>query len=429
MTTTAAAGAYELIRMAVLDRLEQQRIDPGEDRAAVRAAAVDAVEAYQRDAHVGDRVALSDPAEMVARVLRSITEFGALTDLLARADVEEIFIEGDRVSFLDGTGRLQGLAAPTTEAENRQLVDRLLHSSQRRLDAANPLVQARVLGGRARLTAAIPPVADALSATIRRPTLRRDSLASLVQRGSLTAPAANLLWAAMQASTSVLVSGPPGAGKTSALAALLSAVPTHHCVRCCEEIRELQFPLVHGACYEARPAGLDGSSAITLRDLVKFVLAMRPDRIVVGEVRGAEAFELTRAVNAGAGFAGTIHANGARDALNALTSAATMAGENVTESSVRRVFASALDLVVHLDLDDPGALGAGAGIRRQVTEILSVVPSLHDDFSTEPVFARAALGSPLEWTGVLPACSALIERCLPAGMTVRAIVEGRVGPL
>ena len=149
----------------------------------------------------------------------------------------------------------------------------------------------------------------------------------------------------------------------------------------------------------------------------------------MGEVRGAEAFELTRAVNAGCGFAGTIHANSARDALSALVNAAIMAGENVTEPVVRRVFASSLDYVVHLDLDEAAAVAAGEGIRRRVVEILAVVPSLHDDFSTEPVFLREHLGAPLEWTGVVPAGAERLERCLPAGLTLRAVLEGRGSPL
>jgi pilus assembly protein CpaF len=153
---------------------------------------------------------------------------------------------------------------------------------------------------------------------------------------------------------------------------------------------------------------------------------MRPDVIVVGEVRGAEAFELTRAVNAGCGFACTIHANSAREALTALVNAAIMAGENVSESIVRRVFASAIDLVVHCDLDDVNSAAGGPGLRRQVMEIVAVVPSLHDDFSTEPLFRREAIGAPLEWTGALPPNRAAIERSLPAGIDLRDVLEGRV---
>ncbi|MDQ4131450.1 MAG: Flp pilus assembly complex ATPase component TadA [Actinomycetota bacterium] len=284
-----ATNAYEEIRSDVLAHLERAKLDPKTDLDGVRQAVVAAVEGYQVRAHLGEGRALRDPADMVGRVLTSITGFGPLTELLTRPDIEEVFIEGARVSYLDAMGHLQGLSVPTSEAENRQIIDRLLSTTQRHLDAQNPIVQARVLDGKARLSAAIPPVADRLSATIRRHILRKESIHSLVERESLTPAAASFLWATMQTATSLVVAGPPGAGKTSLLAALMSAVPSNHCIRCCEEIRELSIPITHGAYYEARPPALDGSGEIPLRELVKFILAMRPDRIVVGEVRGAEA--------------------------------------------------------------------------------------------------------------------------------------------
>jgi Flp pilus assembly CpaF family ATPase len=127
---------------------------------------------------------------------------------------------------------------------------------------------------------------------------------------------------------------------------------------------------------------------------------MRPDRIVVGEVRGAEAFELTRAVTAGCGFACTVHANSAKDALNAIVNAALMAGENVPEGVVRKVFAASIDLVVHLEREIGSETESGP--KRQVMEIMAVVPSLHDDFSVQPIFHRERIGMPLEWCGALP---------------------------
>lgn len=120
-----------------------------------------------------------------------------------------------------------------------------------------------------------------------------------------------------------------------------------------------------------------------------------------------------------------MHANSARDALTALVNAAIMAGENVSEPAVRSVFASAIDYVVHLDLDEGDAEDAPAGLRRQVVEVLAVVPSLHDDFSTEPVLRRERLGRPLEWTGVLPPNAELLERRLPAGCSLQAVLAGR----
>ena len=163
-----------------------------------------------------------------------------------------------------------------------------------------------------------------------------------------------------------------------------------------------------------------------MRDLVKVVLAMRPDRIVVGEVRGAEAFELTRAANAGCGFACTVHANSARDALNALVNAAMMAGENVAEPVVRKVFSATIDVVIHLDRDAIPRDGKD-GLRRRVMEILAVVPTMGDDFTTEPLFVRDSIGDPLRWTGALPpsVTTRMIERSLPGDLELREILEGR----
>ena len=272
-------------------------------------------------------------------------------------------------------------------------------------------------------------MSDHLSATLRRYTVRNVTLAELVRRDALTASAAGFLWAAMQTRSRIAVSGEPGAGKTTLAAALIAAEPANHCIRCCEEIREIAVPVTHGAYYEVRPPALDGTGEISLRDLVKFVLAMRPDRIVVGEVRGAEAFELSRAVNAGCGFLCTVHANSALEALHALVNAALMAGENVTERVVRKVFSESLDLVVHLGRDDIPHTELG-GIRREVLEIVAVVPTMSDDFTVEPVFERAALGRPLEWTGALPArIEARVDRSLPHGWSLRGILEGEDRPV
>ena len=135
----------------------------------------------------------------------------------------------------------------------------------------------------------IPPVADHLSVTIRKYTVKDYDLQFLVDRDALSQPASAFLWAAAQATTTTLFSGPPGAGKTTLLSAFLRAAPNDKCVRVCEEVRELHVPLVHGSFYEASPPTLEGSRRYSLRDLVKVVLAQRPDLICVGEVRGAEA--------------------------------------------------------------------------------------------------------------------------------------------
>lgn len=392
--------AYTEIRRRTLAIIEEQRIDAEYEREKVVQAASEAVAAYQRKAQLGESRALGDSVEMIERVVRSVADYGALTEVLTRDDIEEIFIEGSTVSYIDGSGRLRRISEPTTEAEIRQVVERMLSATDRRLDASSPIVQGRILAGSARLTAVIPPVADTLSATIRRYALRRETLASFVQLGSIDRTVAEFLRMVAATRSSIVISGQPGAGKTSLLAALLHAAPVEQCIRCCEEVRELHVPLVHGSYYEARPPGLDGSGEVSLRHLVKVILAMRPDRIVVGEVRGAEAFELTRAVNAGTAFACTVHANSATEALDALVNAALMAGENVAERIVRKVFGSSIDLVVHLDRD---AVSDGERpLRRKVVEVLAVVPSLDHEFTVEPLFQREDMDAPLRWTGTRP---------------------------
>jgi pilus assembly protein CpaF len=429
--TVATPGAYSLMREQVLERLEAESVEPAEGDALVRLVA-SVVREYESEARAGARgvAPLRDPAEMEQRLVDSVTGFGPLQEILAAPDIEEVFLEGDRVTYVDGRGRLQQPSVPAAPAELLHVVNRLLSPTDRHLDASSPIVQARVLDGTARLTAVIPPVSDRLSATIRRFALRRESLDELVALGSMSAAAAAFLRAVMQVSSSVLVSGPPGAGKTSLLAALLDAVPAEHCVRCVEEVRELHVLLSpNSSYYEAKPAGPDGRGEVSVRALVKLVLAMRPDRIVVGEVRGAEAFELTRAANAGCGFCCTVHANSARDALEAIVNAALMAGENVTEPVVRKVFSGSIDFVVHLDRDASSA-ASGGELRRRTMEILAVQPTLGEGFTVEPIFVRRGLGEPLAWTGRIPAgdVARRIESALPGGAGLREICEGGLLP-
>jgi pilus assembly protein CpaF len=433
VTPAALPGAYEQIRATVLRWIEDQKVDPANE-ASIRHRAEDAIRQWQRSAAASERRGLGDVDAIAERVVRSITGFGPLSGLFDAQGIEEIEIEGDLVMYVDASGRRQTLVAPTTQEENHQAVDRLLAATQRHLDTQSPLVHARVLGGRARLSAAIPPVADKLSCTIRFHQLRNESLASMVRRGSLTWPAAGFLWAVAQTRLSLVISGPPFAGKTSMLGAVLAAVPPQRRIRVVEDTRELIDERPTISYLESRARSLAGEGEITLRDLIKFVLKMRPDYIVVGEVLGAEAFEIVRAVNAGCGFACTVHANSARDALSALVNAAIMAGENVKSSDVREVLASSIKYVMHLEVDEGGATaGAGhsahaPGLLRQTREIIELVPSLHDDFSHEVLFRREALGKPLIWTGTMPHNAEVIDRALPRGLTLADVLEGRVSP-
>ena len=425
-------SAYETLRSRAAERIEDRKCDVERDPDDARRVISEVVVEYQATAHRGINEPLRDPDDMERRIWQAVAGFGPLTELFDNPHVEEIFIEGPRISFIDGSGRLRSHVVSTTEAELRQVIDRLLAGTNRRLDSANAIEQAHVLGGRARLTAVVPPVSARLSATIRKYTVADETLGSMVELGSISRDAAAFLWAMAQASTSILYSGATGAGKTTLMSAWLRSVPSDQCIRIVEEVRELHIPLPpHSSYYEASPVTMRGDRRFSLRDLVKVSLAQRVDLLCVGEVRGAEAFELTRAVNAGCGFACTVHANSARDALTALVNAAIMAGENVTEDIVRRVFASSIDVVVHLDRDMRRREGSHQGIRRQVREVLAVAPSLTSgDFTTEPLFVRPALGEPMRWTGAFPPDALVdrVDRALPTGTSVKQILNGDWGP-
>lgn len=429
---TTRSSAYERLRGRAAERIEDRKLDVETHPERIREVIGEIVAEYQATAHRGINEPLRNPRDMESRIWQAVAGYGPLSQLLDNPHVEEIFIEGPRISYIDDSGRLQALVVATTQQELRQVVDRLLAGTNRRLDSSNAIEQAHVLGGTARLTAVVPPVSARLSATIRKYTVAEETLGSMVALGSVSRAAAAFLWATAQANTSLLYSGATGAGKTTLMSAWLRAVPNDQCIRIVEEVRELHIPLPpHSSYYEASPVTLQGDRRFSLRDLVKVCLAQRVDLLCVGEVRGAEAFELTRAVNAGCGFACTVHSNSARDALAAIVNAAIMAGENVTESVVRRVFAGSLDFVVHLDRDLRRSDVSDTGLRRQVTEVLAVTPSLaSNDFTTEPIFVRPSLGEPMQWTGGYPPDDVVqrIDRALPPGGSVKRILHGDWSP-
>ena len=423
----SATSTYERIRTRAAELCEERHIRPIDDPDATRCLITELITQHQAEAHGGRAEALGRPEQMVDRIWRALAEHGPLTDLLRRLDVEEVFIEGDRVSYIEEGGRLIALNEPTTEGENRQIIERLLEGTGRRLDVTSAIQQAHVLDGRARLTAVIEPVSMRLSATIRMYTAADESLGSLVRRGVWSPAAAGFLWCLAQVRGSALFAGPTGAGKTTALGAFLRAVPRDQCVRVVEEVRELNLPLsLHSSFYQASGIGLSGERRYTIRDLIKVCLAMRVDMLCVGEVRGPEAFELTRAVNAGGGFCCTVHSDSASKALSALMSSALMAGENVPADALRTIFSESLDSIIYLDRH----ITKGGGSLRECREIVLVKP-ITDGRSTwmiERLFERR--GGDLRWTGLLPEpeLTARIERVLPDGITLSMVLEGEWHP-
>jgi len=306
--------------------------------------------------------------------------FGFLAPFLADPEVEEIIVLGGRRTFVVRGGVKELLPEVAAPEQVRRIADQLLVGTGRRLDLADPIVSAQLPdGSRVHITG--PPVThpDRLNIQVRKFVLRAARLDHLVELGTLGDAAADELRSAVRGDRTILVAGAPGAGKTTLVNCLIAEVPPDRRVVTCEEVFEVQADLPDMTQMQARPTGLDGGGAITLRDLVREALRQRPDRIVVGEVRGPEALDMVLALNAGCSGFATLHANSARDALEKLVGYCMLAGENVAESFVRRAVAAVADLVVFLRRTPAG---------RRVDEIVAVLPQLEAGvFTTEVLFA------------------------------------------
>jgi pilus assembly protein CpaF len=425
----APTDAYGELRNLALDEVQRLGLDPS-DRDEVRRLLQRLIDDYQtRATSGGGRRPLADRRAMLHRLERSLLEYGPLTGFLdGSLDYEELLIHGDEVTYVDRDGRLVVHDEPVSADEVVHVVNKLLATVGASVDERHPILQAQVLDGTGRLGVVIPPVADRIDVTLRRYLTRRETLDELIGWDALSPAAADLLTVMLRTPTGVLVTGQPGSGKTTLANALLRAAPPNMRVIACEDTPELSVAHLHGARWRTRPAGPDGTGAVTLRDLVRVALGMRPDLIVVGETRGEEAYELTRAGNAGCGLVSTIHANNARQGLNALVSTAVMAGPNVAPDQVRSVFASVVDLVVHT-ARQPEAASERRMTRRQVMEIVAIPPlqGREHDFTVEPIFQREDFGQPLRWTGSpLPAdLEARLDRVLRVhGLRAADLLDG-----
>jgi pilus assembly protein CpaF len=309
------------------------------------------------------------------------SRLGFVGPLLDDPLVEEIIVIGGGRTFVVRQGRKELVPDVADQATVRRLADQLLSGTGRRLDLASPIVSAQLPdGSRVHITG--PPVTrdEHLNIQIRRFVVTGRGLNSLVEQGSLPGEIAGRLRDAMSGAETVLVAGAPASGKTTLVNALLSEVPPDNRVVTCEEVFEVQVDLPDLTQMQTRDAGLDGGGEISLRDLVRCSLRQRPDRIVVGEVRGAEALDLLLALNAGCAGLATLHANSAADALHKMVGYCVLAGENVVTEYVRSAVASVIDLVVFLRRLPDG---------RVVEEVVHVDDRLRGgDFDTDTLYSR-----------------------------------------
>lgn len=357
----AQDGAYEQARRVLHERFAQEFRDDGldperrEDRARMYL-----LRAYDE---LRPRLTLSQRDHLLTEIIQDALAYGPLTALLEDETVTEIMVNGPERVYVER----EGVIVPTPvrfrdDNHVRMIVDRILGPLGRRVDESSPIVDARMPDG-SRLHVVIPPISrDGSTVTIRK--FRRTTLTvdELVRYGSLTPAMADLLRACVTARLAILVSGGTSSGKTSLLNVLARWIDPAERVVTIEDTAELRLPLPHWRPLEARPANLEGKGEVTQRELVRASLRMRPDRVIVGESRGPEAWELIKALNTGhEGGMSTIHANSAREALLKLAQYTLEAGLGLPYDALMASIATAFHVVVHLEKDPRG--------RRYVAEI------------------------------------------------------------
>ena len=362
------SNAVALIAEQVRERVRRDGIDLGGDRDRPDHTDVDRyvreeVRRYSERALGGSLPMLLDEHQAAREIVASITGFGALQPFFDDPDIEEIWINGPSKVFIARNGVSELTSVLLTDTEVRDLVERMLQSTGRRVDLSSPFVDASLPDG-SRLHVVIPDVTQRYWAVnIRKFTKRIRDLQRLVALGSLSHQAAEFLRMCVLSGQNILVSGATQSGKTTLLNALLSGARTGERIVTVEETFELDLAARDVVGMQCRQPSLEGTGEITLRRLIKEALRMRPDRLVVGEVREAESLDLLIALNSGLPGMCSIHANSARDALAKLCTLPLLAGRNIDSSFVVPTVAASVDMVVHCELTRNG--------QRRITEILA----------------------------------------------------------
>src|SRR5690606_20280138 len=324
---------------------------------------------------------VGDPAGVVTELVSRLSGFGPLQQYLDDDWVEEIWVNDPSRVFVARDGRHELTTTVLTAAEVADLVERMLKTSGRRLDMSRPFVDALLPGGH-RLHVVLSGISRGFTAVnIRKFVVKAARLDELVELGSLTPQAARFLDASVRAGLNIVVAGSTQAGKTTMLNCLAAAIPGTERVVSAEEVFELRFPHPDWVALQTRHGGLEGTGEVVLRDLVKESLRMRPNRLIVGEVRAEECLDLLLALNSGLPGLASLHANSAREALVKMCTLPLLAGENVGSQFVVPTVAASVDLVVHLGIEPDGL--------RCVREIVAVPGRVEGDvIETESVFVR-----------------------------------------
>ncbi len=392
--------------------VREQRIDPSGDAAAVHRVATQVVADHEARSLTGVVDSITEPELLIGRLVADISGFGPLQPYLDDPEIEEIWINQPSRVFIARDGRHELTPTILTADQVRELVERMLSSSGRRLDISTPFVDAMLPGGH-RLHVVLEGISRDFSAVnIRKFVARAHTLDDLVTLGSIDPPVAAFLQACVIAGLNIVVSGGTQAGKTTLLNCLAAAIPGTQRLVSVEEVFELQCGHPDWVGMQTRQAGLEGTGEVDLRSLVKEALRMRPSRIIVGEVRAAECLDLLLALNAGLPGMASLHANSARQALVKMCTLPLLAGDNIGSRFVVPTVASSVDIVVHTSIDASG--------HRGVQEVVAVSGRVeNDNIESEQIYVRR--GGSLERGNGMPARRDRFEQ---VGIDLDALLTG-----
>ncbi len=354
----------------------------------------------------------ADRERLVDEILDDTLGHGPLERMLADDSVTEIMVNGPHDIWIERRGKLyQTTVKFTDDAHLRRIINKIVSQIGRRVDEASPMVDARLPDG-SRVNAIIPPLSlSGPLLTIRKFAKYKMGLEDLVKAGTLSEQAVEFVDVCMRAELNILVSGGTGSGKTTLLNAMSTRIPDEQRIVTIEDAAELKLNQRHVLRLESRPPNIEGEGAVPIRELVRNSLRMRPDRIIVGEVRGAEALDMLQAMNTGHdGSLSTVHSNSARDALARVETMVLMAGYDLPMRAIRQQVASAVDLIIHLERLTDGS--------RKVTAITEVQHMEGDVITTQDLFAYRyasvtngqSLVGGLQPTGLRPTFLEKLER-------------------
>jgi pilus assembly protein CpaF len=331
-------------------------------------------------------MSIAEQEELLEDICNDVLGYGPLEPLLARDDIADIMVNGASTVFIEVNGKMQKTGVRFRD--NSQLLNicqRIVSQVGRRVDEASPICDARLADG-SRVNVIVPPLAiDGPCLTIRKFKKDRLKLPDLVRFNSITPEGATILEIIGRVRCNVLISGGTGSGKTTLLNGLTGYIDHDERVITCEDAAELQLQQPHTVRLETRPPNLEGEGAITMRELVKNCLRMRPERIIVGEVRGPEAFDLLQAMNTGHdGSMGTLHANTPREAISRLESMITMGGFALPSKTIKEMICGSIDVIVQASRLRDGS--------RKITHITEVVGMEGDVIITQDLFVYEIVG-------------------------------------